>query len=608
MDEILQTIYNTYSVLVNIKNLKNKLKPANDIMRCDSTNHALAVSIPSAILQKFEVDRVNAIMDSNDFPFIGSENPHVGDEFIMNKVITSVQSRAEMEANLMSRRLPHIQAFYSLGIELPLGMMKDFLIQGNSELQENLISLLRDAPDSVFKRTSYDNFGGTRLVNSYFREYMQYLLSTTEEFGDSDNESYDVKRMYYLEKFAEDFMKLKKKALNTPSDKLTPLQKAFLYNSTLSRITITRPRGENANQVPQLILPKGQGYTPRMKASIRRDLDMLLYSKDPEVVELGINLFKYSFYNNGFNYGPNSFGSYFDSVYWNTVSRALNLLRTFKHNNTAVKESLANFTEMFIANHSDDPTDDLLLTYDSGWPMTINDDGTVTVDRAKVYSLISEGSRKHIRIASATSSNGFIPYVLVKDSYEEKTATYKPMPVFDEPKPVYNANSTAEKMMSMYYNDRKAKIQARLDAIRAEETKNGGSSLSTTDTGNTQGIDEATSQNDAAERQSASAAEAAVQMSIAEAQAQDRMGGSVEAIMAKINNNDDTPSIDPKVIEDIVNAEAQFMKTTTKNAPKIEGMTDAYISNLSDEQAKKAEAIAKESKEAYDKIDKCNIK
>ena len=608
MDNILQTIYNTYSVFVNIKNLKNKLKPANDIMRCDSVNHALAVSIPSAILQKFEVDRVNAIMDSNDFPFIGSENPHVGDEFIMNKVITSVQSRAEMEANLMSRRLPHIQAFYSLGIELPLGMMKDFLIQGNSELQENLISLLRDAPDSVFKRTSYDNFGGTRLVNSYFREYMQYLLSATEEFGDSDKESYDVKRMYYLEKFAKDFMKLKKKALNTSSDKLTPLQKAFLYNSTLSRITITRPSGENANQVPQLILPKSGKLTPLMKASIRRDLDTLLYSKDPEIVELGINLFKYSFYNNGFNYGPNAFGSYFDSIYWNAMPRVISLLRTFKHDDASIKKSLANFTEMFIANHSDDPTDDLLLTYDSGWPMTINEDGTVTVDRAKVYSMVSKGSRKYIRIASATSSNGFIPYVLVKDSYEEKTATYKPMPVFDEPKPVYNANSTAEKMMSMYYNDRKAKIQARLDAIRAEETKNGGSSLSATDTGNTQGIDEAMAQSDAAERQSASATKAAAHINAAEVQAQDKMGSSAEAMIAKINNSDDIPSVDPKTIEDIVNAEAQFMKTTVKNIPKIKGMIDAYTSNLSNEQANKAEAIAKESKAAYDKINKCNIK
>ena len=608
MDEILQTIYNTYSVLNNIKTLKDKLKPANDIMQCDSTNHALAVSIPSAVLQKFEVDRVNAIMGSRDFPFIGDEDTPVGDEFIMNKVITSVQSRAEMEANLMSRRLPHIQAFYSLGIELPLGMMKNFLIQGNSELQENLISLLRDAPDSVFKRTPDGGFGGTRLVNSYFREYMQYLLSATEEFGDSDNESYDVKRMYYLEKFAKDFMKLKKKALNTSSDKLTPLQKAFLYNSTLSRITITRPSGENANQVPQLILPKSGKLTPLMKASIRRDLDMLLYSKDPDTVKFGINLFKYSFYNNGFNYGPNAFGSYFDSVYWNAMPRVISLLRTFKHDDASIKKSLANFTEMFIANHSDDPTDDLLLTYNSEWPMTVNEDGTVTVDRAKVYSLVSKGSRKYIRIASATSPNGFIPYVLVKDSYKEKTATYKPIPVFDEPKSVYNANSTAEKMMGMYYNDRKAKIQARLDAIRAEETKNGGSNLSTTDTGNTQGVDEAIAQSDAAERQSASAAEAVMQMSAAEAQAQDRMGSSVEAMMAKINNSNDTPSVDPKTIEDIVNAEAQFMETTMKNAPKIEGMIDAHISNLSDEQAKKAEAIAKESKEAYDKIDKCNIK
>ena len=345
-----------------------------------------------------------------------------------------------------------------------------------------------------------------------------------------------------------------------------------------------------------------------MKASIRRDLDMLLYNDDPEIVKLGINLFKYSFYNNGFNYGPNSFGSYFDSVYWNSMPRVLNLLRTFKHNDTSIKKSLANFTEMFIANHSDDPTDDLLLTYDESWPKTINEDGTITVNRAKVYSLLSRGSRKYIRVASDTSPNGFIPYILVKDSFKEKTATYKPMPVFDEPKPVYNANSTAKEMMSMYYNDRKAKIQARLEALRAEENKSGGSSLSTTDTGNTQEIDEAIAQSDAAERQSATISKITAQKKAKEEQAQNRMGSSVEAALFKLNNSDDIPSVSSETIEEIVNAEAQFMETTIKNAPKIEGIIDAHISSLSDEQAKKAEAIAKESKEAYDKINKCNIK
>ena len=596
MDNILMSIYNTYSVLNNIKTLKDKLKPANDIMQCDSTNHAMAVSIPEAVLQKFEVDRVNAIMGSRDFPFVGDEDTPVGDEFIMNKVITSTQSRSEMEANLMSRRLPHIQAFYSLGIELPLGMMKDYLIQGNSELQESLISLLRDAPDSVFKRTPDGGFGGTRLVNSFFREYMQYLLSSSEEFGDSDNESYDVKRMYYLEKFAKDFMKLKKSH-----------HPAILYNSTLSRITITRPGGENANQVPQLILPKSGKLTPLMKAFIRRDLDMLLYSKDPEVVKLGMNLFKYSFYNNGFNYGPNAFGSYFDSAYWNSMPRVISLLRTFKHDDASVKKSLPIFVDMFIANHSDDHTDDLLMTYKSDWPMDINEDGTITVNRGRVYSVVSKGSRKYIRVPSATSPNGFIPYKLVKDSYKEKTATYKPMPVFDEPKSVYNANNTAQNMMDMYYNDRKAKIAARLEDIRQEEAKNGGSNLSTTDTGNTQGVDEAISQNDAAARQSANAAERAMQMDDEEIKSMNQMGSSVEAMMAKLNNSDDIPAVDPKAIEAIVDEEAKFMETTMKNAPKIEGMIDAHVSGLSEEQAKKAEAIAKESKEAYDKVDKCNI-
>ena len=305
------------------------------------------------------------------------------------------------------------------------------------------------------------------------------------------------------------------------------------------------------------------------------------------------------------------------------MPRVVNLLRTFRHNNTSITESLKTFIPMFIANHSDDISDNILFTYENGADWTdknaigeieYNEDGTITVDRGRkgygTYSLVSKGDRKYIRVPSMKIKGHYIPYELVHSDWKNKKATYRPMPVFDEPKPVYNANSTAEKMMSMYYNDRKAKIQARLDAIRAEGANNGGSNLSATDTGNTQGVDEAIAQSDAAERQSAgaSAAEAAMQRSTAEVQAQDRMGSSVEAIMAKINNSDDTPSVDPKALEEIVNAEAQFMETTMKNAPKIEGMTDAYISNLSDEQAKKAEAIAKESKEAYDKIDKCNIK
>ena len=83
-----------------------------------------------------------------------------------------------------------------------------FVGEGLAYLKFNFIHFI--SPDSIFKRTSDGRFGGTRLVNSYFREYMQYLLSSTEEFGDSDNESYDLKRMYYLEKFAKDFMKLKR--------------------------------------------------------------------------------------------------------------------------------------------------------------------------------------------------------------------------------------------------------------------------------------------------------------------------------------------------------------------------------------------------------------
>ena len=246
--------------------------------------------------------------------------------------------------------------------------------------------------------------------------------------------------------------------------------------------------------------------------------------------------------------------------------------------------------------------------------MDVNEDGTVTVDRSKVYSLLSNGSRKHILIASATSPDTYIPYVLVKDSYEEKTATYKPTPVFDDPKPVYNANSTAEEMMSIYFNDRKAKAQAKLDAIKAEEDKKKGtSSITNTDntnnTNNTSEVDESPSQVDAAERQSSTITEAVKKRNKAEEQEMDKNAGGVEDALSRLNNIDDEGySTNPSIIEEIVNAEAQFMEMVSRNAPIIENTVNSRTANLSEEQSKRLETIAKESKEAYDKIDKCNIK
>ena len=608
---IIISVCNAYSTIYNIIYLKGKLKPANDIMQCDSTNHALSVSIPSAILQNFEVERVRSLINSRYYPFVGDEDSSIEDEFIINNVITLSQPRAEKEELLMSRRLPHIQAFYSLGIELPLNMMKDYFIQGNKELQENLLNLLRDAPESQFGKLSDGSYGGTRLVNAYFREYMQYILSDTEEFGDSDNGSYDVKRMYYLDSFTKKFIKLKKE--NHP---------AIIYNSTLSRITVTRPSGENANSTPQLILPRNGQLTPRMKASIRRDLDILLYSKDPEIVELGIDLFKYSYYNNGFNYGPNSFGSYFDSVYWNSVPRVLELLRTFKHNNTSIQKSLNNFTEMFIANHSDDLSDNLLYTYSELNPKGVNEDGTITVPYKYVYSRLSGGARKYIRFAADGVDDSFIPYKILKSDKENKTVTYKRVPVFDEPKPVYNAKSTAKKMEAMYFNDRKAKISAKLKS--AKETDNtdekkptnnsSTANLNTTETDNNVGIDEAAEQSDLAiqsgfNNTNSSSEESSDNKNKAK---DPKVSKDMEKIIANRNNNEEL-SVDENSLEDMLSKrnsgiDPEFEKMVDNNGDISEKYVEArepYNSGTTNALDSRLDKIKEESNKAYDAVNKC---
>jgi len=110
------------------------------------------------------------------------------------------------------------------------------------------------------------------------------VLTTTKTFGDDGNQTFDEKREKYLYHFPKKFKEIVRK------------HKELRDNPTVSRMIVV------GDYYPTIELPRSGSYDPLQKESIRRDLNMLLYSKNSEVQKFAKDLFMYSFYHDGFNF------------------------------------------------------------------------------------------------------------------------------------------------------------------------------------------------------------------------------------------------------------------------------------------------------------------
>ena len=442
----MNTIYHVFNTYKHITDLKNALKPANDIMKADSPNNAIATGFPAAIRQRREVDRVEVNMNSASFPFRGDSDDakKTKNEFISNGVINVRMSREEMRRRLMAQRLPSMQAFYSLGIELPIYTMGKYLIQGDellglgtSEVSGMLEQVMRNNPNGNLSENQ---------IKDFYREFMQFIMTITDTFG----KDYDLKRQYYLTEFPAKALRLKRRIQELKD------------NPVVSRLKFNlRNKAEASN----ITYERSGKLTSDMKASIRRSLNMLLYSNNPEVVAFGRDLFMYSYYYNGFNYGPNSFGTFFDATFWNCFPEVVDKLRTFKYNNRgkAYDNMLENFLGQYLANHTDDTKDTIIKTYNSKKAAPIfNADGSVSLRAGDCYNKYNTGFNYNTFMRIDTGY-GYKLYMIdssiTKDYMApDETINYVPVPVFDEYQPVYNAQKTAKEMYSLYFNDRKKTI------------------------------------------------------------------------------------------------------------------------------------------------------
>lgn len=319
-----------------IANLSDQLRGSVQISRADSPNGAISNELHKANRQVQAVSEYMARESEKDW---GIDNIS---DIMGNHVVDLSMSKDEMRKKLLDTKIPRLQAFYSLGIEFASELIAPYFMSQSRECQ----NLVRRIESVVERRLSDDD------LKILYNDFITYLLSGTQEFGDSAEGTFEEKRDYYLYQYPQKFSEILKKNPQLAS------------SPALSNLRVSQ--GE-------IIMERSGKITPTLRESIMTGFDSMLFGSDPEAQQVAYDLFRYAFYNEGFIFRHNSYGQFFSASFLSSFEDVLDALRVVPD-----ARMMNNFFEQWVAqrhniNHfhilpesaNVDNLDDYCITWDN---------------------------------------------------------------------------------------------------------------------------------------------------------------------------------------------------------------------------------------------------
>ena len=325
----------------NISDLSDLLQSSSVISRCDSPNGALAISTAEAAQQLFKAEdfmqkvtkREKGVLVANP------SSPIQGFETFIDTDINAVDDEKNIRKKILESSVPRVQAAYTLGIRGAYTLASKYnMLPQLSKGVENAIGYLRSITKSNLS-TKKD----IKELRQFFNELVMYLLSDKDSrFGSNNGEDIMDKRNYYIHDFPVKYnMFLNKK------DKHGKFVHQDVRDKTIIQcIRVSKTTGITFQNVSK-VSNKSRKY-------FSEELEQLLTSDNPEIVEFAEDLFNYAYYANGFNFGPSNFGIFFTNAFYENMPNYLNVLKS-KNNKLAsipaMDSFLQNFVYQFIMNN-----------------------------------------------------------------------------------------------------------------------------------------------------------------------------------------------------------------------------------------------------------------
>lgn len=412
----------------HIAEISESMSDLTQICRADSPNGSIARSIAKMKNQIHRVDSYIRESKKDAFPFIGIEG------IMRNDFINPEMSVDEMRSRLNNATMPMLQAFYSLGIDFGQKLGSRYFSQLNPYINELVEELFRN---------SYNGRIDDGILEKFYSELVTFGLSKTSVFGNDENNTFDQKRDYYLYDFPKTFIDIISDTANKDIANLNAIRKMRVKDG-------------------KIIMDRSGRLTPAMRDMLMRDFDSLLYMGET-ARKLAVDLFMYSYYQDGFNFGPNSFGTFFSTNFITSFPEVVNSLRDMSFNINS--DTYWNrFLEQFYANHLDDS---ILPSFSSHNPFNapiITKDGQIIIERKRVRNRNLLGNS----VYKLVTMDGKL-FQVDPNNIGEKEVVYNPVKTHSDPHGAkYNANMTAREMADIEVN--KERIEASKSVGMTAET------------------------------------------------------------------------------------------------------------------------------------------
>lgn len=299
--------------------------------RSDTQGGAAGPTIADTELKMQKVkDLLDQIENNDKFPL---KNANV----ILDDLLSDSPDTDTLRERLLSAPLPFLQAFYTLGLQKTEEMLGSYFPQ----YTESFRAVINDLRDMT--KTGKLN---VKTMNSIYNDLLAYIMSKNGFFGSElivnpDSEVGDIivtssdKRKDFINNFPEYF-----KRVVTDNEDIADLE-------FIKRLKVIR--ANDNNPVDTVVFKNVGQLSPTLRERYMRDWASLLYMSNPEAQKLALNLFRYSYYRNGFAFGPSTFIHLAPVAVRNAIPEYISTLRTL----LSSSDDYSQFVDQYVYNHLD---------------------------------------------------------------------------------------------------------------------------------------------------------------------------------------------------------------------------------------------------------------
>lgn len=299
--------------------------------RSDTQGGAAGPTIADTELKMQKVkDLLNQIENNDKFPL---KNANV----ILDGLLSDSPDTDTLRERLLSAPLPFLQAFYTLGLQKTEEMLGSYFPQ----YTESFRAVIDDLRDMT--KTGKLN---VKTMNSIYNDLLAYIMSKNGFFGSElivnpNSEVGDIivtssgKRKDFINNFPEYF-----KRVVTDNEDIADLE-------FIKRLKVIR--ANDNNPVDTVVFKNVGQLSPTLRERYMRDWASLLYMSNPEAQKLALNLFRYSYYRNGFAFGPSTFIHLAPVAVRNAIPEYISTLRTL----LSSSDDYSQFVDQYVYNHLD---------------------------------------------------------------------------------------------------------------------------------------------------------------------------------------------------------------------------------------------------------------